>query len=355
MPPKKGKKNKEAKEMKAGKEKEKEKEKEKIKDLKEKSKVTGSGDSSKLALPVPTEGRRKSVSSLRRKSCASSIRASERKGYNSESSESTDVISSSDEEDRWKERTLKQSDLPSEYWHIQKLVKYMKAGNQTATVVALCCLKDHDLTTQINQIAIQEIGGLEVLVNLLESNDLKCRFGALTVLSAISLNLDIRRSIVDLGGIPLLVNILSEPSRDLKILAAETIANVGKVRLARKLIRKFGGIPKVVDLLDVPLSCLITPRENLSQSQSEQLDMARAGARALWSLSESRHNKEIMRTSGVVPLMGRLLKSTHIDVVVPIMGCVQQCATQVRFHELPKSFVYLSNTFLGRLSTGNCN
>lgn len=302
---------------------------------KEKSKVPSSNEN-KLAPPNADGGRRKSVSSLRRKSVAgSSTKNSDKhKGYNSESSESTDVVSSSDEEDRWKERSLKQADLPSEYWHIQKLVKYMKAGNQTATVVALCCLKDHDLTTQINQIAIQEIGGLEVLVNLLESNDLKCRFGALTVLSAISLNLDIRRSIVDLGGIPLLVNILSEPSKDLKILAAETIANVGKVRLARKLVRRFGGIPKVVDLLDVPLQCLTDTRENLPQAQKEQLSMARAGARALWSLSESKHNKEIMRTSGVVPLMARLLKSSHIDVVVPIMGCVQQCASQVSF--LPK-------------------
>lgn len=73
------------------------------------------------------------------------------------------------------------------------------------------------------------------------------------------------------------MNILSEPSRDLKVLAAETISNVGKVRLARKLIRKYGGIPKIVDLLDVPLNCLITPKENLTQSQKEQLNMARAG------------------------------------------------------------------------------
>lgn len=289
-----------------------------------------SGDKNLLAAPPTTEGRRKSVSSLRRKSNAGSFtsKSDKHKGFGSDSSESTDVVSSSDEEDRWKERNIKQADLPAEYWTIQKLVKYMKAGNQTATVVALCCLKDHDLTTQINQIAIQEIGGLEVLVNLLESNDLKCRFGALTVLSAISLNLDIRRSIVDLGGIPLLVNILSEPAKDLKILAAETIANVGKVRLARKLVRRFGGIPKVVDLLDVNLSCLQTPKDNLNQNLKEQLNMARAGARALWSLSESRHNKEIMRTSGVVPLMARLLKSIHIDVVVPIMGTIQQCASQ---------------------------
>lgn len=152
--------------------------------VKEKDKVGVEATDEKKTLVPPSAGesRRRSVSSsIRRKSIAGSA-TTRMKGYASDSSESTEVQeSSSDDEERWKERSIKQSDLPSEYWHIQKLVKYMKAGNQTATVVSLCCLKDHDLTTQINQLAIQEIGGLEVLVNLLESNDLKCRFGALTV------------------------------------------------------------------------------------------------------------------------------------------------------------------------------
>ncbi|XP_065078315.1 armadillo repeat-containing protein gudu [Ochlerotatus camptorhynchus] len=248
----------------------------------------------------------------------------------SEESESTDAVSSSDEEERWKE-SKHTNDVPSEYWHIQKLVKYMKAGNQTATIVALCCLKDHDLTTQMNQRAIQDCGGLEVLVNLLESNDLKCRLGALTVLSEISSNLDIRRSIVDLGGIPLLVQILSEPGRDLKVMAAETLGNVAKVRLARKLVRKCDGVPRLVDLLDVNISILRSQRDQLSEDEREMLDMARAGARALWSLSESRHNKELMCKGGIVPLMGRLLKSVHIDIVVPTMGTIQQCASQANY------------------------
>ncbi|XP_055710057.1 armadillo repeat-containing protein gudu [Phlebotomus papatasi] len=245
----------------------------------------------------------------------------------SEDSDSTEKESSSDEEERWKD-TNRTSDLPSEYWHIQKLVKYIKAGNQTATIVALCCLKDYDLTTQINQLAIQHIGGLEVLVNLLESNDIKCRLGSLTVLSEISLNTDIRRTIVDLGGIPLLIHILNEPMRDLKTMAAETVANVAKVRLARKLVRKCDGIPPLVDLLDVPMRCLVTVWDNLNEDEKAVLTMAKAGARALWSLSESRHNKELMRRFGLVPLMGKLLKSVHIDIVVPIMGTVQQCASQ---------------------------
>lgn len=250
--------------------------------------------------------------------------------HESDESDSTEINSSSDEEDRWKE-TTRSGDLPSEYWHIQKLVKYIRAGNQTATIVALCCLKDHDLTTHINQLAIQDIGGLEVLVNLLESNDLKCRLGGLSVLTAISENTEIRRTIVDLGGIPMLVQILSEPARDLKTMAAETIGNVGKVRLARKLVRKCGGIPQLVDLLDVHVKLLKTMRDNLSDDERELLDMARAGAKALWSLSESRHNKELMRRYGLVPLMARLLRSVHEDIVVPIMGTVQQCASLASF------------------------
>lgn len=76
-------------------------------------------------------------------------------------------------------------------------------------------------------------------------------------------------------------------------------------------------------------SLLKIEREALSDEEQQLLDMARAGAKALWSLSESRHNKEVMRRSGLVPLMAKLLKSIHIDVVVPIMGTVQQCASQV--------------------------
>lgn len=43
--------------------------------------------------------------------------------------------------------------------------------------MSLACLKDHDLTTEVNQAAIKDIGGLEVLTNLLETDDLKCKVG----------------------------------------------------------------------------------------------------------------------------------------------------------------------------------
>ncbi|XP_030383364.1 armadillo repeat-containing protein gudu [Scaptodrosophila lebanonensis] len=247
-----------------------------------------------------------------------------------EDSDTTEVESSTDEEDRWKE-VARAAEIPADYYNIQKLVKYIKAGNQTATIVSLCCLKDYDLRTQINQFAIQDIGGLDVLVNILECNDTKCCLGALSVLAEISLNIDIRKTIVDLDGVPLIVDVLNSSMKDLKTMAAETLSNVSKVRLARKYVRTCGGIPKLVDLLDIKLNILQTPRELLASEERESLDMARAGARALWTLADSKHNMEQMRKSGIVPLMARLLKSVHIDVVIPIMGTVQKCASEPKF------------------------
>lgn len=64
-----------------------------------------------------------------------------------EESSDDELESESEEEDRYLQRD--QPDVPSEFWHIQKLIKYMKAGNQTATMVSLCLLKDYDLANKV--------------------------------------------------------------------------------------------------------------------------------------------------------------------------------------------------------------
>lgn len=41
---------------------------------------------------------------------------------------------------------IKYIDLPAEYYQIQKLVRYLRCGNETATVIAICALRDFDLS-----------------------------------------------------------------------------------------------------------------------------------------------------------------------------------------------------------------
>lgn len=91
--------------------------------------------------------------------------------FDSESSEDEEA-----EEDQLGERSRQdQSDLPTEYWQIQRLVKYLKGGNPTATVIALSSIRDFNLSVETCQYAIRDVGGLEVLVNLLETDNFDCK------------------------------------------------------------------------------------------------------------------------------------------------------------------------------------
>jgi len=187
----------------------------------------------------------------------------------SDSSSSDDEAASSDIK-----ALTAQGDLPQDFWQvrltsqpaisaiaraffsfqIQKLIRYLKIGNQTATVISLCVLYDFDLSREHCQLAILDAGGLEVLANLLETEDGRCRTGALRILSSITSHPLIRKRTTQMGGIELLIRILSDKNKEMQLMAAETMANLAKFRAARTIVRRNGGIPRLVDLLDVDLS-----------------------------------------------------------------------------------------------------
>ncbi|XP_046709010.1 outer dynein arm-docking complex subunit 2 isoform X2 [Silurus meridionalis] len=198
-----------------------------------------------------------------------------------------------------------------------------QGGNQTATVIALCSMRDCNLAQEACQLAIRDVGGLEVLINLLDTEELKCKIGSLKILKEISHSAQIRRAIVDLGGLQTMVSILDTPDKQLKCLAAETIANVARFRRARRTVRQHGGIWRLVKLLE----CAPKPT-TLSTEQEKDVEVARCGALALWSCSKSTRNKEAIRKAGAIPLLGRLLKSPQNNVLIPVVGTLQECASE---------------------------
>ena len=115
-----------------------------------------------------------------------------------------------------------------------------------------------------------------------------------------------------------MVKILRDPNKELKCLAAETIANVARFRRARRTVRQHGGIKRLVALLDcVSLEKAVTPE------QQKEVEVARCGALALWSCSKSTENKHAIRRAGAIPLLGRLLKSPHENMLIPVVGTLQ--------------------------------
>ncbi|XP_073912414.1 outer dynein arm-docking complex subunit 2 isoform X2 [Castor canadensis] len=233
------------------------------------------------------------------------------------------------------------ADLPSEYWQIQKLVKYLKGGNQTATVIALCSMRDFNLAQETCQLAIRDVGGLEILINLLDTDEVKCKIGSLKILKEISHNPQIRRNIVDLGGLPIMVNILDSPHKSLKCLAAETIANVAKFKRARRVVRQHGGITKLVALLD----CAQMSTEPVLSSlyETRDVEVARCGALALWSCSKSNTNKEAIRKAGGIPLLAQLLKTSHENMLIPVVGTLQECASEENYRAAIKAEKIIEN------------
>ncbi|XP_054222150.1 outer dynein arm-docking complex subunit 2 isoform X4 [Homo sapiens] len=233
------------------------------------------------------------------------------------------------------------ADLPSEYWQIQKLVKYLKGGNQTATVIALCSMRDFSLAQETCQLAIRDVGGLEVLINLLETDEVKCKIGSLKILKEISHNPQIRQNIVDLGGLPIMVNILDSPHKSLKCLAAETIANVAKFKRARRVVRQHGGITKLVALLDCAHDSTKPAQSSLYEARD--VEVARCGALALWSCSKSHTNKEAIRKAGGIPLLARLLKTSHENMLIPVVGTLQECASEENYRAAIKAERIIEN------------
>uniref|UniRef100_A0A3Q2PWQ7 Outer dynein arm docking complex subunit 2 n=1 Tax=Fundulus heteroclitus TaxID=8078 RepID=A0A3Q2PWQ7_FUNHE len=236
----------------------------------------------------------------------------------SESSSETE-----EEEEQPERRSETNPDLPSEYWQIQKLVKYLKAADQTVTVLVLCAMMELDLTKETCQLAIQDLGGLEVLLNLLDTNDIRCKIGSLKILTKISQNVHLRQTIVHMRGLQRMVNNLDSPVKELQALAAETIANVANDRRARRTVRHHGGIRKLVKLLDC-----FNDSTDLRANMEKDLEVARCGASALWSCSKSSKNKEAIRKAGGIPLLGRLLRSPQENILIPVVGTLQECASQ---------------------------
>lgn len=101
--------------------------------------------------------------------------ACRKKTENRDNDNLSESSSESEEDEDAPDRRQETSDMSSEYWQIQKLVKYLKGGNQTSTIISLCALRDLPLHTENCQLAIRDVGGLEVLINLLETDEVRCK------------------------------------------------------------------------------------------------------------------------------------------------------------------------------------
>ncbi|OCT73927.1 hypothetical protein XELAEV_18032888mg [Xenopus laevis] len=233
---------------------------------------------------------------------------------------------SEEDEEQPERRQEGNTDLPSEYWQIQKLVKYLKGGNQTATVIALCSIRDFNLAQETCQLAIRDVGGLDILINLLDTEEIKCKIGALKILKEISHNSQIRSAIADLGGLQTMVGILDSQDKDLKCLAAETIANVAKFRRARRTVRQHGGIRRLPSYrLAIKTEKMIEDLVKNLRSENPELQMHCASA--IFKCAEDEETRDLVRQyGGLQPLAMLLGQFENKELLAAVTGAIWKCS-----------------------------
>lgn len=119
-------------------------------------------------------------------------------------------------------------------------------GSPTATLLALCGLSRYDLSQTMCQQALDISQAMDVLINVLEADDHKCKVAALRVLQKMVQIPYFQRLLVVKSGIDTVVHLLSEPEQDVRCLAAVTLANAVNNHRSRLLTRKAGAVPLLV-------------------------------------------------------------------------------------------------------------
>lgn len=98
------------------------------------------------------------------------------------------------------------------------------------------------------QQALENSEAIDVLVNVLEADDQKCKVAALRLLQQLVTVQHFQRLLVLKSGIATIVRLLSEPERDVRCLAAVTLANAVNNHRSRMLTRKAGAVPLLVSI-----------------------------------------------------------------------------------------------------------
>uniref|UniRef100_A0A6Q2YBD7 Outer dynein arm docking complex subunit 2 n=1 Tax=Esox lucius TaxID=8010 RepID=A0A6Q2YBD7_ESOLU len=223
---------------------------------------------------------------------------------------------SEEDEEQPERRTESNTDLPSEYWQIQKLVKYLKGGNQTATVIALCSMRDFNLAQETcskstrNKEAIRRAGGIPLLARLLKSPHENMLIPVVGTLQECASERSYRIAIQTEGMVEDLVKNLSRDNHELQMHCASAIFKCAEDQRTRDLVRQYGGLQPLVSLL--------------GQADNKQLLAATTGA--IWKCSISVENVAKFQEHKALDTLVGLLTDQPEEVLVNVVGALGEGA-----------------------------
>ncbi|XP_071535549.1 outer dynein arm-docking complex subunit 2-like [Panulirus ornatus] len=266
-----------------------------------------------------TDGRRRSSLKLSQSQPENSDE--EQAAEEAEEEVEADEDEGGEEEEDLYQLDFQSADLSADYWQIHRMVKYLKVGNATCTTIALVGLKDCGMYREVCQVALKMVGGLEVLLNILRTSNLRCNIGALQVLESACGHVTTRAAVYRLGGLQVLQGLVCHSHVEVRGLAASVLAQVCALPTARSALITDHGLPRLVRLLQVDPAATTTDADLAAAVEG--------AARALWACSVSRPGRAALLRAGGLEMVGGLLSVSRPTLLVPIVGILHQCIAEV--------------------------
>uniref|UniRef100_H2SDW1 Outer dynein arm docking complex subunit 2 n=1 Tax=Takifugu rubripes TaxID=31033 RepID=H2SDW1_TAKRU len=226
--------------------------------------------------------------------------------------------SSESEDEEVEQRSESITDLSLEYLQIKKLVKYLKAGDQTATVLTLCAMLNLNLmketyhcskSTKI-KVAISKAGGIPLLARLLKSSNENMLIPVVGNLQEFASVKSCRIAIQTEGIMEDLVKNLSRNNDELQMYCANAIFKCAEDEKTQELVLKHSGLQPLVSLL----------------SKSDNKELLAAATGAIWKCSISRKNVDKFQEYDTLSTLVGLLSEQPEEVLVNVVGALGEFA-----------------------------
>lgn len=268
---------------------------------------------------------------------------------------------------------------------ISGLLNLASQHNEKLQILALQALKQLALsTTNVNQELFIQAGGLQIVLDLVNSccvkikclaaeilgvlarlrdvrREIASRFGVSSIIEAVKVGSmasksraahalgllaftkRLRRLIVDAGGIPVLIDLLRDGDEAAKLVAGNSLGIISACLDHLGLVAQAGAIPLFISLLEggnphgkdiaEDAFCILAVSEENALAIIEHLVMIlchgsveakAAAADIIWDLSSYRHSISIVIAAGAIPVLIGLLKAENDELRENVSGTIAQ-------------------------------
>lgn len=198
------------------------------------------------------------------------------------------------------------------------------------------------LLREVRRVLIS-LGGLHFLVEAARCGSLVSRERACQAIGLLGVTRRTRRMLVELGVIPVLVELFRDGDNTTKLVAGNSLGVISAHIDYIRPVAQAGAIPLYAELLREPnpigkeiaedVFCILAVAEVNAVEIAEHLvgilregdDEAKAAAAdVLWDLSSYKHSVSVVPNSGAIPLLLELLRDGNTEVKEKVSGAIAQ-------------------------------